>query len=80
MQVGSYNAVGKTFMCAIGNYADLCCSDADQHRYFNTDTSTGHVQPGAFFLKWKLYSPVCTRQGEEKEITHRHERYTDGDT
>ena len=69
-KIGFYNALGKRFIGALGEYANLCCSNPEQHKYL-INTSTGPTQTGAFFLKWAMES----RKG--KEVIQIHERYAD---
>ena len=54
LNIGLYNAIGKNFMVAVGQYADLCLEATTSPFMYLTSTATAGPQPGALVIKWKL--------------------------
>ena len=76
--VGFYNAVGKRFVRALGDYANLSVTtDATAlptHFFFLESTSKGPPQPGALYLTWKLPKEL---RSSERFVWAKRERYAD---
>lgn len=82
--IGLYNAAGKLFVDALGYYANLCVTataDADESPFmFLHSTSTGSLQPGALYLKWKLPAKALRSSGDSSSSPFTvvtKERYAD---
>ena len=83
MIIGLYNCVGKQFLEAAWEYADLCSrhdvTTSSQFLYLYS-TSTGPLQPGAMYVKWSLPKMVLKSTGPaagELRIIKLNERYAD---
>ena len=74
MTIGLCNCVGKQFLDALGQYADLCTrpdvTTPSSFMYLH-NTSIGRVQPGAMYVNWLLTTTSST--GVKKTV----ERYAD---
>lgn len=67
MAAGLYNATGKEFVRALGNFLKQCC-DAGTHRCLISTATKGTAQPGTFWLRW-LTPSRSTRAGTAPIIT-----------
>ena len=75
LRIGFFNAVGKSFVVALGNYVNMATNNRRQYMYLQS-TATGFSQPGALFMNWSLPSRTLRSQSLER-IIHTNERYAD---
>lgn len=75
--IGFHNALGKTFMVALGKYAMSANLSSNKGKQYLSlmSTSTGETQPGAAIVKWLL--PPSHNTNPTQEILHTYERYAD---
>ena len=70
---------GKHFFQCLLDFAIRCLpEDRLGHHLALLNTSTGQVQPGAFFIKWAAKKHVLRNTRESDMITSCYERYGDG--
>ena len=81
--LGLFNCVGKAFVDALGEYADLCMrldvvTSATQFLYLHS-TAKGPPQPGATIVKWSLPKRVTanTSNTSVPRNSKKNERYAD---
>lgn len=77
--IGYYNCTGKLFFRCLLDFAIRCLpEDKHGHHLALLNTSTGQVQPGAFFIKWDTKKRSLRNSQESDRITSCYERYGDG--